>query len=74
MPICIKNQVRLRFIGDRESLNAELTRRMVDAEALTAHNGGLGLFVAVAYGGRWDITQACRSLAGAALAGEIKPG
>jgi undecaprenyl diphosphate synthase len=69
-----KNQVRLRFIGDRDSLNVELTRRMGDAEALTVNNGGLGLFVAVAYGGRWDIAQACRSLAAAAAAGDIKPG
>jgi undecaprenyl diphosphate synthase len=69
-----KNQVRLRFIGDRDALNGELTRRMADAEALTANNPGLGLLVAVAYGGRWDIAQACRSLAAAAVAGEFKPG
>ena len=69
-----KNQVRLRFIGDRDSLNVELTRRMADAEALTVNNSGLGLFVAVAYGGRWDIAHACRSLAAAAAAGEIRPG
>jgi undecaprenyl diphosphate synthase len=69
-----KSQVRLRFIGDRDSLNGELTRRMADAEALTAENQGLGLMVAVAYGGRWDIAQACRALANAALAGDVKPG
>jgi undecaprenyl diphosphate synthase len=58
-----RNQVRLRFIGDRDSLGAELRQSMQDAEALTGSNTGLGLMVAVAYGGRWDITQACRSLA-----------
>ena len=68
-----KNQVRLRFIGDRDSFDAELTRRMADAEALTVDNPGLGLFVAVAYGGRWDMAQACRSLA-AAGRGRIWPG
>jgi undecaprenyl diphosphate synthase len=68
-----RNQVRLRFIGDRESLNGELVQRMRDAEALTANNSGLRLQIAVAYGGRWDITQACRSLAGAAVAGELNP-
>jgi undecaprenyl diphosphate synthase len=68
-----RNQVRLRFIGDRESLNGELVQRMRDAEALTAGNTGLGLLIAVAYGGRWDITQACRSLASAAAAGELNP-
>ena len=31
-----RNQVRLRFIGDRDSLGEELKDRMRDAEALTA--------------------------------------
>jgi undecaprenyl diphosphate synthase len=64
-----RNQVRLRFIGDRESLGKELKERM--REALTASNSGLGLMVAVAYGGRWDITQASRSLAADVQAGKI---
>jgi undecaprenyl diphosphate synthase len=66
-----KNQVRLRFIGDRSALNAELIRRMEASEALTAGNSGLGLMVAVAYGGRWDITQACRRLAEESAAGQF---
>ena len=69
-----RNQVRMRFIGDRTQLGAELTRRMTDAEALTAGNSGLVLVVAVAYGGRWDIAQACRSLAADAVAGRLLPG
>ena len=67
-----RNQVRLRFIGDRSSLGNELVRRMQDAEALTARNGGLELLVAVAYGGRWDIAQACRQLAQEVAAGELE--
>jgi undecaprenyl diphosphate synthase len=66
-----RNQVRLRFIGDRESLGSELKQRMQDAEALTGGNPGLGLMVAVAYGGRWDIAQACRSLAADVAAGKL---
>src|SRR5208283_3300148 len=54
-----RNQVRIRFIGDRELLAGELKGRMVDAESLTEGNSGLGLTVAMAYGGRWDIAQAC---------------
>jgi undecaprenyl diphosphate synthase len=68
-----RNHVRLRFIGDRTSLGTELTDRMTNAETLTAGNDGLGLIVAVAYGGRWDIAQACRSLAADAAAGGISP-
>jgi undecaprenyl diphosphate synthase len=66
-----RNRVRIQFIGDRESLGAELRRRMQDAEDLTAANGGLRLMVAVAYGGRWDIAQACRSLAQDAADGRL---
>jgi undecaprenyl diphosphate synthase len=66
-----RNQVRLRFIGDRELLGGELARRMHGAEELTEGNSGLNLFVAVAYGGRWDIAQACRSLAADAAAGTL---
>jgi undecaprenyl diphosphate synthase len=68
-----KNQVRLRFIGDRSALGAELIQRMQTSEALTAANTGLGLMVAVAYGGRWDIAQACRRLAQESAAGELPP-
>ena len=68
-----RNRVRLRIIGDRELLGAELAGRMIAAEVLTEHNTGLGLQVAVAYGGRWDIVQACRSLAADAAAGSIEP-
>jgi undecaprenyl diphosphate synthase len=66
-----RNGVRLRFMGDRKLLGAALARRMVDAEALTAANTGLVLIVALAYGGRWDLTEACRSLAADVAAGVL---
>ena len=68
-----RNGVRLRFIGDRELLGNALAQRMRDAETLTAGNSGLGLMVALGYGGRWDLTQACRSLAAEAAAGTLQP-
>src|SRR5258708_40022189 len=58
-----RNHVRLSFIGDRGLLGAELARRMQSAEQLTSANTGLRLILAMAYGGRWAIAQACRSLA-----------
>ena len=66
-----RNQVRVSFIGDRGLLGAELTRRMHAAERLTEANSGLRLIVAMAYGGRWDVTQACRSLAADVAAGAV---
>jgi undecaprenyl diphosphate synthase len=66
-----KNNVRLRFIGERERLDAKLLEKISNAEALTANNTGLRLQVAVAYGGRWDIVEAARSVAARAVSGEI---
>ncbi|NCF50861.1 isoprenyl transferase [Gammaproteobacteria bacterium] len=58
-----QNNVRLRFIGARQQLQPGLQDKIAAAEQQTAGNTGLGLQVAVAYGGRWDIVQAVRRLA-----------
>ncbi len=63
------NGVRIRFIGDRVRLAPALVLRMAAAEERTAANVRLDLAVAVAYGGRWDIAQAARWLAGEVAAG-----
>jgi undecaprenyl diphosphate synthase len=68
-----RNGVKLRFIGDRKLLGNALTQRMVEAELLTEGNSGLGLIVALGYGGRWDVAQACRSLAADVAAGVLLP-
>jgi len=68
------NGVRIRFIGDRARLAPALVTRMAAAEALTAANTRLDLAVAVAYGGRWDIVQAARRLAGEVAAGRRHAG
>ncbi|MGL5467069.1 MAG: polyprenyl diphosphate synthase, partial [Shewanella sp.] len=56
------NNMRLRVIGSRERLNAEIVKGIEAAEALTAHNTGLTLSIAADYGGRWDILQAVNKL------------
>jgi len=66
-----RNGVRLRFIGNRDVLAASLRQRMEHAECLTLRNTGLIVIVALAYGGRWDLTQACRSLAADVAAGDL---
>lgn len=65
-----KNNIRLRFIGRLEQLSTGLRDRMQAAEALTAGNSRMTLVIAVAYGGRWDITQAARELARQCVATE----
>jgi undecaprenyl diphosphate synthase len=66
-----RNKVRLRFIGDRQSLSVKLQARMAASEELTQANPGLKLQVAVSYGGRWDIVQAARRLASAVANGSM---
>jgi undecaprenyl diphosphate synthase len=58
-----KSGVRLRFIGDRETLAEPLRERIGVAERDTAANPGLQLQIAVSYGGRSDIVRAARTLA-----------
>jgi undecaprenyl diphosphate synthase len=56
--------VRMRFVGRRERLGAELIRRMDWAENLTGENERITLFVAFNYGGRAEIIDAARTFTG----------
>ena len=69
----VANGVRLRFIGDRSMLAPKLRDSMRVAESRTAGNDALDFFVAVSYGGRWDLLQAARQLAADAASGIIDP-
>lgn len=66
-----RNNVRLEFIGAREQLQASLVAKIEAAEKHTAGNTGLRLLVAVAYGGRWDIVEASRSIAARVAEGTL---
>ena len=56
--------VRMRFIGRREGLPADLVERMDWAEETTAGNERIHLFVAFNYGGRAEILDAARRFDG----------
>lgn len=56
------NNIRLRFIGDLQAFPDKLRDAIHSAELLTSGNTGLQFVVAANYGGRWDITRACRQL------------
>jgi len=56
--------VRMRFIGRREGISKELTDRMDWAEAKTALNARITLFVAFNYGGRAEIVDAASAYEG----------
>ena len=67
-----RNRVRLRFIGNRQTLAVRLQQRIAAAEAATADNDGLKLQVAVGYGGRWDLIEAARRIAARCASGALR--
>lgn len=67
-----KNNVRLRFIGNRGDLPEKLVAHMYQAETTTGDNTGLTLVVAANYGGRQDIMQAVATIARRVEAGELR--
>ena len=71
--ICRKG-VRLRMIGERERLPADLRERIAHAEAVTAGNNAILVQVAFSYGGRGEIVRAARRLVEEGAAGRLPPG
>ena len=68
-----RNGVRLRVIGDRDRLSADIIRLIDEAEQRTAANTRLNLTVALSYGGRAEIVRAAQQLARAVTAGSLDP-
>jgi undecaprenyl diphosphate synthase len=54
---------RVRFVGRREGAPGELVRRIEEAEALTAANTRMTLYIAFSYGGRRELLDAAQGLA-----------
>jgi undecaprenyl diphosphate synthase len=69
-----RNNVRLRFIGERSAFSDNLQQLIAESEAQTAANTQLDLMIAANYGGQWDIMQACRKIAQRVADGELTPG
>ena len=67
-----KNGIRLLFAGNLQQLSPALRERMQAASVLTTGNTRMTLVIAIAYGGRWDITVAARRLAEQCVAGELR--
>jgi undecaprenyl diphosphate synthase len=66
-----KQNVRVRFIGECSAFSEKLQQKIQAATRLTQDNTGLQLNIAVNYGGRWDVAEACKNIAAKVQAGDI---
>jgi undecaprenyl diphosphate synthase len=68
-----RNNLRLRVIGNTSRFSSRLQAKIMQAEALTANNTGMVVNIAANYGGKWDITEAMKSIAEQVAHGELIP-
>jgi undecaprenyl diphosphate synthase len=68
-----KNGVKIRVIGTRVGLEAEVLRLIDDAVLLTKDNSTLHLTIAFNYGSRDEIARAARSIAEEVASGRMAP-
>jgi undecaprenyl diphosphate synthase len=69
----MREQVRIRFLGDLEELPERLQALIADATARTATNSGIHFNVCTNYGGRRELVRAARRLAEQVAAGQLDP-
>lgn len=68
-----KNNIRLSVIGDMDMLPPQARQEMEEAIALTSHNTGLNLIMALSYSARWEIVNAAQKIALDVKNGSLDP-
>ena len=66
-----KNGAKLRVVGNRDGLAADIVRDIADAEAATRANTRIDVNICINYGARDEILRATRRLAAQVAAGEL---
>ncbi len=72
-PDLIKNNVRLTMIGDLSRMPDFARNRLLKCIDDTAADTGLVLCLALSYSARWEIVEACRTIAHKVQQGELAP-
>ncbi|CAA7055590.1 unnamed protein product [Microthlaspi erraticum] len=72
IPIFQKNEIKISVIGNRTNIPKGLLGSITEAEEATKSYEGKHFIVAIDYSGRFDILQACKSLAEKAKKGLIQ--
>jgi len=68
-----KENIRIRFIGERDMLAEDIVSKMKDIETATQNNTAATLVIALSYGSRAEIAHAVREIAGKIKSGDISP-
>ena len=68
-----KENIRVRFIGDRTVFDEDIQAKMRKAEEKSKNATGLTLILAINYGGRAEIAHAASLLAADVKAGKVEP-
>jgi undecaprenyl diphosphate synthase len=69
----IKNNIRLRTIGDVDRLAGDVRERLFETIKLTSVCTGLNLVVAISYSSRWELTEAARRISIEVSKGKLDP-
>ena len=59
----LENQIRLKTIGRTENIPLDTRQILLDTIKKTAHNTGMTLTLALSYGSRQEIVDACKKIA-----------
>lgn len=70
---CAKNNVRIRVIGDKTRLDADLQEAIRNLEQDTRNNIGIGFQIAINYGGRDELRRAAAQIAQQVQEGVLRP-
>ncbi|TXF87889.1 isoprenyl transferase [Neolewinella aurantiaca] len=73
MDTLLKNNIRLRAVGDVSGLPEATRDALKFGIANTAQNKGMELILALNYSGKWDLTNAMRRIAGEVAANRLDP-
>src|SRR5690606_30754268 len=67
----MKNNIRLSMIGDLQSLPAACQSNLRQAMETTGGNSGLEDILALSYSGKWEITEAVKSIVEKVVSNEL---
>ncbi|MCL2207907.1 MAG: isoprenyl transferase [Fibromonadales bacterium] len=73
VPNLMKNNVKMRVIGDVSKLPETPRKKILEGVEQTSQNTGMQLNLAISYGGRAEIVDAARKIAEAAKEGKLNP-